>query len=87
MSIFNSPLSDNYLSRLIFDEIELKNNVNQYINRMKISEWSNNFNRIFISPGNSFNTKYFIKVPIIKTKYRFSIIRYNLLKYVDNVTC
>lgn len=64
MSIFNSPLSDNYLSRLIFDEIELKNNVNQYINRMKISEWSNNFNRIFISPGNSFNTKYFIKVPI-----------------------
>lgn len=63
MSIFNSPLSDNYLSKLIFDEIELKNNVNQYINRMKISEWSNNFNRIFISPGDSFNTKYFIKVP------------------------
>ncbi|XP_025190267.1 uncharacterized protein LOC112590887 [Melanaphis sacchari] len=59
MSIFTSPLSD--LSRLIFDEIELKNNVNKYINRMKIPEWSYNFNRIFISPGNSFNIKYFIK--------------------------
>lgn len=62
MSIFNSALSDAYLSRLVFDEIELKNNVNQYIKRMEISEWSYNFNRIFISPGNLFNVKYFIKV-------------------------
>ncbi|XP_026811206.1 adenylate kinase 7-like [Rhopalosiphum maidis] len=61
MSIFNSSLSDSYLSRLIFDEIELKNNVNQYIKNMKMFEWSCNFNRIFISPGNSFNIKYFIK--------------------------
>ncbi|KAL4098767.1 hypothetical protein QTP88_023306 [Uroleucon formosanum] len=47
---------------LVFDEIELRNNVNQYIKRMEMSEWSYNFNRIFISPGNSFNIKYFIKV-------------------------
>jgi len=62
MSIFNSTLSDNYPPTLVFDEIELKNNVNQYIKRMEMSEWSNNCNRIFISPGNSFNIKYFIKV-------------------------
>jgi len=61
MSLY-STLFDSYPSRLVFDEIELKNNINRYIERMKTSEWSNNFNRIFISPGDSFNIKYFIKV-------------------------
>lgn len=60
MSLFNTPLSEP--SNFLFDEIELKRSVDEYLNSMKIPEWSYHFNRIFISPEKSFNVKYIIKV-------------------------
>jgi len=60
MSISNVPKSDGNQSRLIFEQTE--RNVNDYINHVKKSEWAYHFNRIFISPGHSFNVKYIIKV-------------------------
>lgn len=65
MSLFNSFLSESNQYSLISDEIELKRNVTKYINRVKMSAWYYNFNHIFVSPGNSFNVKYFIKVLFI----------------------
>lgn len=62
MSIFNTRIHESIQPCLIFDEIELKRNVRNYINNVKTSAWSYHFNRIFISPGNSFNVKYLIKV-------------------------
>lgn len=57
MSMFNIPRTDSSQS------IEqTARNVNEYIEHAKKSEWACQFNRVFISPANSFNTKYLIKV-------------------------
>lgn len=65
MSLFNehsSQLFENVPSNVIVNEIELKFSLSKYIDNMRTSEWSYHFNRVFISPGNSFNIKYIIKV-------------------------
>ncbi|XP_025423039.1 uncharacterized protein LOC112692551 [Sipha flava] len=61
MNIFKTPLSENYSSSCIRDKIELERKIKTYINHIKVAEWHYHFNRIFISPGNSFNEKYIIK--------------------------
>lgn len=62
MSLFTVPLSKHRPTNLIFDEVEMNRNVNKYVNHVEGSEWTYQFNRIFIIPGNSFNMKYLIKV-------------------------
>lgn len=62
MSLFTTPISESRPSNIIFDEVETNRNVNKYMNRIEGSEWTYHFNRIFITPGNSFNVKYLIKV-------------------------
>jgi len=62
MSVFNESLFNSDPNILIFDKVELKRNVNKYIDHVKFSDWFYHFNRIFISPANSFNVKYYLKV-------------------------
>lgn len=62
MNIFKTPLSENYPSNCIRDKIELEQKINTYISHVKVDDWYYHFNRIYISPGNSFNEKYIIKV-------------------------
>lgn len=62
MSLFTVPLSESKPANLVFDEVEVKRNIDQYMNRMENSEWTYHFNHIFIIPGHSFNIKYLIKV-------------------------
>lgn len=81
MSLFNTIIPESDQLSLIFDEVKLKRNVMKYINRVKTSTWYYNFNRIFISPGNSFNVKYLIKVPIIYKLFNTNFNK-NLKKYV-----
>lgn len=69
MSLFNIPLLHNNISSTNVEEKELKNNINKYIKHVEIFDWSYHFNRIFISPENSFNVKYLIKVNIINVNY------------------
>ncbi|VVC36925.1 P-loop containing nucleoside triphosphate hydrolase [Cinara cedri] len=79
MSLFNTPLLDSNLSSLTVDEKELKNHINKYINHVEISDWSYHFNRIFISPENSFNVKYIIKFLSSKLAKHNQVLR----KYIS----
>lgn len=71
MSLFDKPSSENdHRSKMIFTGAELPTlgrRVNEHIDRTAIfsAEWSCHPNRIFISPGNSFNAKYFIRVILL----------------------
>lgn len=86
MSLFNTIMPGSNQFSLIFDEIELKRNITKYINRVKKSAWYYNCNHIFISPGNSFNVKYFIKVLFINysnNNYYKNFKKYGLL-FINN---
>lgn len=71
MSLFDAPSSENdRRTEMIFTGAELLalgRRVNEHIDRAMISpaEWSCRPNRMFISPGNSFNAKYFIRVLLL----------------------
>lgn len=62
MNIFNTPISENSQSCHISDKTELERKIKRYKSKVKVTEWYYHFNRVFISPGNSFNVKYIIKV-------------------------
>lgn len=62
MSFSDAYFTQDNSFKLSVGETELKRHVFNHINRMHTPEWSYHFNRIFTSPGISFNAKYFIKV-------------------------
>lgn len=85
MSVYNvSSTSGGDPMRLILQQTE--KNVNKYINRVEKYKWAYQFNRIFISPGNSFNVKYIIKVSIKKKKPLFLHLRVRFSSSNNNLS-
>lgn len=62
MNIFYTPLSENHPYSYYRDKIKLEREIKTYISHVKVDESWFHFNRIFISPGNSFNVKHIVKV-------------------------